>query len=475
MRFRGYFLFIAVFLLLFISESCRKKQQLLTSGGVLEFSSDTLTFDTVFTALGSYTSGVLIYNPQSDVVVLSSVRMEKGANSYFKLNVDGVPGNNATNIRIAPHDSVYVFATVTVDPNDSLTPFFITDRLIATMNGKEFSMPFTAYGQNAHYIVGDSITANTTWQTDLPYVVIRTCVVGPGKILTIPPKCRVYMHQSARIMVYGGLITGSATDVDSVVFQGDRLDRDYFGYQGYPGEWCGIWFLPRSQGLMNKTILKNCGGNTGYYGYFSQPAAIRVDTLADLWMDRCVIKNSIGFGLFDWSGHVVASNSLFHTTGAQALAIVQGGRDTFVNCTFANYGNHAISHTSEPTVAILNYFRISQTQIFFGNLTALMQNCVVYGSLDSEMICDSSVNAGASLTVNNCLVRMGTVREPFIHFSETIFNKDPMFKDEQNEDFRLKDNSPARGTGKPPVIGGGKDLEGNDWGGLYDIGCYKYK
>lgn len=52
----------------------------------------------------------------------------------------------------------------------------------------------------------------------------------------------------------------------------------------------------------------------------------------------------------------------------------------------------------------------------------------------------------ASLTVNNCLVRMGTVREPFIHFSETIFNKDPMFKDEQNEDFRLKDNSPARGT-----------------------------
>lgn len=90
---------------------------------------------------------------------------------------------------------------------------------------------------------------------------------------------------------------------------------------------------------------------------------------------------------------MVASNSLFHTTGAQALAIVQGGKDTFVNCTFANYGNHAISHTSEPAVAILSYFRISQTQIFFGDLTALMQNCVVYGSLDSEMICDSSVNA----------------------------------------------------------------------------------
>lgn len=152
MRFRGYFLFIAVFLLLFISEACRKRQQLLTLGGILEFSSDTLTFDTVFTALGSYTSGVLIYNPQSDVVVLSSVRMEKGANSYFKLNVDGVPGNNATNIRIAPHDSIYVFATVTVDPNDSLTPFFITDRLIATMNGKEFEHALLPHTGRTHTI-----------------------------------------------------------------------------------------------------------------------------------------------------------------------------------------------------------------------------------------------------------------------------------------------------------------------------------
>lgn len=475
MRNRGYYIAVVVFAVLCFAGSCRKNQQVLKTGGILEFSDDTLTFDTVFTSLGSYTSGVLIYNPQSDPIVVSSVRMENGAASYFKLNVDGVPGTNVTNIRIAPHDSIYVFATVTVDPNDSTMPFFISDKLIATMNGKDFSIPFTAYGQNAHYIVGDSLTANTTWKTDLPYVVIRSCIVGPTAVLRMPPKCRVYMHQTARIIVYGGLVTGDPNNDDSVVFQGDRLDRDYFGYKGYPGEWCGLWFIPGSTGVMSKTILKNCGGNSAYWAYFVQPAAIRVDTAANLYMDRCVVKNSIGFGIFDWAGHVVASNSLFHSTGAQALAIVQGGRDTFVNCTFANYGNHALSHISEPTVAVLNYFRLSQTQIYFGDLTALMQNCVVYGSLDSEIICDSSVRAAASLTVDNCLLRMGTVREDFIHFNSTIFNTNPMFKDEHNEDFHLKESSPAKGAGKVPVLGGLKDLDGNDWGGLYDIGCYKYK
>src|SRR4051794_17202032 len=93
------------------AESCRKTGTL-TSGGVLKFSNDTLKFDTVFTAAGSFTTGILIYNPQSEAVMVSNVRMEGGASSFFHLNVDGRTGNSANDIRIAAHDSVYVFATV---------------------------------------------------------------------------------------------------------------------------------------------------------------------------------------------------------------------------------------------------------------------------------------------------------------------------------------------------------------------------
>ncbi|MBS1689440.1 MAG: hypothetical protein JSS96_12000, partial [Bacteroidetes bacterium] len=95
-----------------------KKDRVLTSGGSLRFSVDTLTFDTVFTAEGSFTMNFKIYNPQGEKIVLSSIGMQQGSKSYFHLNVDGFSGNSLSNITIQPHDSIYVFATVNINPKN---------------------------------------------------------------------------------------------------------------------------------------------------------------------------------------------------------------------------------------------------------------------------------------------------------------------------------------------------------------------
>jgi hypothetical protein len=475
-RFKTTYIALAtiVGILTLFSMSC-KKTKTLTVGGTLQFSTDTLHFDTVFTAAGSITRGVLIYNPQNEAVVLSSVRLLNGNNSYFHLNVDGYSGNNIPNLKIAPHDSIYVFATVNIDPNDTLTPFLVTDSLIATLNGQQYYLPFTAYGQNAHYIVSDSITATTTWLTDKPYVVIHTCVVGgpTGTALNIPRGCRVYMHQDARFVVYQTLNIGMTPTAsqDSALFQGDRLDRVYFGYIGYPGEWCGLWYVPGSTGNISHTVLKNCGGNAAYYNYFTQPAAIRVDTAATLTMDRTVVKNSIGFGILSWQGTVIATNCLVNTTGAEALAIIQGGYDSITNCTFANYGGTAVTHSTNGTAAILNYFNNGDGTWNPGALNGVMRNCIVYGSLDSEIVCDSLGGASANFRMDHCLLKMGNVREHFVQFSSCKFNQDPMFKDQQNGDFHILTGSPAIGAGNPsftPTY----DIEGSNRT-VRDIGCYK--
>src|SRR3954468_11028730 len=107
MRIRGIYIVLFCGLLAALGAGSCKKVGTLTSGGVLKFSDDTLKFDTVFTAAGSYTTGVLLYNPQNEPVTVSSVRMEQGASSYFHLNVDGYQGNSVQNIKIAPHDSIY--------------------------------------------------------------------------------------------------------------------------------------------------------------------------------------------------------------------------------------------------------------------------------------------------------------------------------------------------------------------------------
>jgi hypothetical protein len=478
MRLKATYIVLAVMVLVTVLGEACKKTRTLTVGGTLTFSADTLKFDTVFTAAGSFTNGLVIYNKSDEQVVLSSVKLQHGAASYFHLNVDGFVGNNVPNLKIAPHDSIYVFATVNINPGDTLTPFLILDSLVATLNGRNFYVPFTAYGQNAHYEISDSITADIKWKTDKPYVVIHSCVVGPGAVLTIPKGCRVYMHQDARFFVYGGLVIGGPDCVpgrDSIVIQGDRLDRGYFGHIGYPGEWGGVYLVPGGQAYITCAVIENCGGSTHYWNYGIQPAAIEVDTLAKLWIDHSIVRNSIGYGLLGLQGSIVASNCLVHTCGAQTLGIIKGGFDTITNCTFATYGTAAVSHINNPTVGILNYLSNGDGTWQPGNLNAVLTNCIVYGSLDSEFYADSLAGATAVLVLDHCLFGTGYKIGHFVQTPGCIIGQapkftDPLFVNTGSGDFHLQAGSPAIGVAS--FVPSGVDLGGKAIG--KDLGCYQH-
>lgn len=464
---------------------------MLTVGGTLEFSDDTLSFDTVFTKAGSFTSGIVIYNNQDQEIIISSVSLVRGTSSYFHLNVDGTAGNAVSNIRIAPHDSVYVFATVNIDPTNAHTPFIVTDSLVAVLNGKEFFVPFIAYGQNAHYIVDSVLTTNTVWDTSLPYVIIHQnvnldtpraggLVIAPGVTLTLRAGCRIYMHQTATVLVLGTLVS-NGTKTDSVIFQGDRIDRRYFGFVGYPGEWGGIYFDNFSSGnRLSYTRIEN-SGNGGYLPFaasilvypdsvnFNNPSATK-----QLTMDHCIVRNSIGYGLLSFQGTVAATNCLFTATGSYAYAAIKGGYDSLTNCTFTNYGGTGLSHSEAGTVALLNYYKPDQYTLFKGDLNAVMRNCIVYGSLDSEIVCDAIPDAAASLRMDHCLLNMGTVHESFITFTDCLFNTDPLFTNATKGDYTLKDGSPAigAGTSSPAPV---DDIRGTARNASkIDMGCYQH-
>lgn len=77
--------------------SCRKEQNISTDSHLkLEFSSDSLLFDTVFTSIGSTTHELMIYNRHDDALNISNIRIVGGDSSPFKLNVDGKPVPNFT-------------------------------------------------------------------------------------------------------------------------------------------------------------------------------------------------------------------------------------------------------------------------------------------------------------------------------------------------------------------------------------------
>lgn len=466
------FLSGGILLLLLVIGSCRKEKGLAT-GGRVEFSVDTLHFDTVFTSLGSFTRELKIYNPQSQPIELDAVYLAGGEASFFHLNIDGESGVRREKIWLDSRDSLYVFATVNIDPNQQDNPFLVFDELVVDWQGKAFRLPLTAYGQNAYYIV-DSVLPTQTWGTDKPYVIMNNALVDSGATLTILPGARIYVHADSRLYVRGRLLAEGSRS-DSIVFQGDRLDRSYFGYEGYPGEWGGLYFMGSSQGSrMKYCYLKNGGNSTGR----GLPSMIQlepdrvVDAIPQLRLENSVLENAIGFGLLSFFGHLEMENCLIYNTGASALAIIQGGRYRIVNSTLVNRGSDKISHLQEPTLAILNYLDQGEGQYLAGDLDARIQNLVVWGSLEEEVYVDrvSAPGLQYQLTMEHCLFRASSLPD-YVVREQVWLNEDPAFEDPDQFNFRPQAHSPLVDRGLPLVS---EDLDGKIRTPPVDLGCYEY-
>ena len=90
--------------------SCRKPPKFSDDTALkVEFSTDTVTFDTVFTTIGSSTRQLMIYNNNDENLKISSIRLESGNQSQFSINVDGVAGYDFSDIEIYAKDSIYIF------------------------------------------------------------------------------------------------------------------------------------------------------------------------------------------------------------------------------------------------------------------------------------------------------------------------------------------------------------------------------
>ena len=98
---KKYSIFLLLTALLFLSginSSCSKIKG--NSKGHLNFSIDTLVFDTVFTTIGSSTQQFKIYNNENKPVQIDEIELMGGANSPFSINIDGEAKDFIKNITL---------------------------------------------------------------------------------------------------------------------------------------------------------------------------------------------------------------------------------------------------------------------------------------------------------------------------------------------------------------------------------------
>ena len=459
MKFTG----LLVLSLLLMLNSCRKDSFITSPEARIGLSIDTLKFDTVFVSAGSTFRTLIIKNENDQQLRLSSLKLMGGSGSVYKMNVDGMPGTQFSNLEIAANDSLFVFVQVNVNPNAANLPFVLRDSILIEFNGNSKKIQLEAWGRNAHFYRDRVISSNETWNNDLPYVILGSLVIPDGQTLTINKGCRIYVHADAPLIVDGTLIVNGEKDTtDRVYFQGDRLDEPY---KNYPASWPGLFFLSNAKdNVLNYAVIKNAYQAIGMQG----PA---VNSNPKLTLNETVIDNAYDAGVIAINSSLRARNCLISNCGKN-LYLVQGGTYQFTHCTVVTYANRFIEH-KEPVLTLSN-----TANSITNSLDAVFRNCIFWGEngvVTDEVLVQKSGSSSFNVNFDYNLWKVETPPANST-ITQAINNQTPLFDSintsDNYYDFRLKTGSPALNKGVNAGIF--IDLDGKPRPvGLPDLGSFE--
>lgn len=451
-------------LLVFFICACRKETLNTSSDAQLTLAKDSIRFDTVFTTAGSVTQYFLIKNENKQKIRISNLQLMGGAASNFKINVDGTPGTQFSNIEIEGNDSMYVFVSVNVNPNGNNQPFVIRDSIKIEWNGNKTFKQLEAWGQNANYIRNTLYRSNITWTNNLPYVILGGVIVDTNAVLTIEKGARIFFNADAPMIIDGTLIV-NGTKTDSVVFKGNRLDEPY---RDFPGSWPGIYFRGSSKdNQLTYAYIQNA-----YQGIIAEKPS--VNSNPKVVLNTCVLDNIYDIGILGINSSITVNNSLISNCGNN-IAFIYGGNYQLNHCTVATYSNTYIPHKN-PVFIATNFIK-QNNQVSTAVLNATLTNCILWGDgglVENELLVQKEGTTATNLVLQNVLFRSKT--DPAnTTFSNVIRNQEPLFDSidvvKRFYNFRLKSGSPAINKGITTSLL--TDLDANGRIGLPDLGCYE--
>ncbi len=501
---------LAILCCVVLWSSCRNDFETVASTGNLQFSKDTVYLDTVFTNIGSSTYNLKVYNRSDEDIHIPTLRLANGQTSNYRLNVDGIPGKEFTDVQVLAKDSIFIFIETTLDINNlpgGGLDFLYTDQILFDSGGNEQKVELVTLVQDAVFLFPDNLgngffetipisddptvdpipgffldDTELNFTNERPYVIYGYAGVDAGKTLTIDPGARIHFHANSGILVKptGSIKANGERSTDpillenEIIFEGDRLEPDF---SDVPGQWGTIWLMDGSiDHDFSFTTIKN--GSVG----------IRLDSdegVETLSLKNVQIYNSSFVGILGLNGSIYGENIVINNSGQSSLSIALGGTYTFNHCTFGNYWTN--SFRSFPAVQILNYFDdLSTNTRFIADLSANFTNCIVYGNEQRELGLDRETDALFDFNFTNSLIRFEDPNgdftdnplyqfEDMMNYNNIARNVSPAFQDTANNNFNIEMGvSGAENLGitatTPPVP---EDLNGITRANPSDAGAYE--
>lgn len=417
----------------------------------LTFSTDTVSFDTIFTEQGTPTARLIVRNPNSKGVTISHIGF-KDSSTRFRLNVDGLSGDSFSDVEIRANDSIYVFIACYPETSPTSEPALIEDKLQFVTNGNTQEVQVEAYGQNITRLQGVITETDMTLTAEQPYVVFDSLVVSPDTRLLIEPGTRLLFHDKAKLIVKGTL-KAIGEPGRFIHMRGDRLDNVLPGvnYDIMAGQWHGIRIAPES-----------FGNRMEYVNMRSTAIGIEIDSCANLDQEKLLLvnswlHNSQGNVLTSRHARVDAYGCVFSEAANDVVALI-GGQHKFVQCTIAN--NYLFSGITGSMLAL--YYCLPDEAERLPLMKATFDNCIIYGL-------GSSINKG-DLTGSQVYLRYvllpvaGTDDDNFI---ACLWEADPLFltvREDYYFNYHVEPESPTLDAGNAAYLTPlcQYDMDGND-------------
>lgn len=492
---KRYFYFSVFFCFLMLWSSCRKDFDFTPTEGSLRFSKDTVYLDTVFSNIGSSTYTLKVYNTTDNNISIPKIKLQKGQNSNYRLNVDGMTGDTPltgkefTNVELLAKDSMYIFIETTIDIQSlatNSTQFLYTDaiefgqsnlqkvELVTLVKDAVFIYPQQLTNPDGSTVIetlnfdidGDGIEDETNIQgrfledneliftNEKPYVIYGYAAVDSGKTLTIEAGARVHFHANSGLLVTSnasihanGLLSSDTELMENeIIFEGDRLEPSF---AEVPGQWQTIWLFEGStNNTFNHTTIKN--GTVGLLVDGNQ------DDASKLEVSNTQIYNSSNFGILGRATNITAENVVINKSGQSSFAATFGGHYDIVHATIANYWTN--SFRQFPSLLVNNFTVDLEQNIIPNDLSsATFTNCIIYGNDNPEVLLDPVSEADFNFKFNNCLIYFNdpnnNFTSPYYNFDDSNlyenmrFNFDPEFLNTQQNKLQIPLNSPAASQG----------------------------
>ncbi len=492
-----------ILLMILITSACRKDFNSVPSHGDFRIDKDTVFLDSVFTGIASRTYHFKIYNTANHDIIIPKIFLEKGQQSFYRLNVDGDTGKYFDNVLVHARDSIFVFVELTADISHLTDPVY-EEKVIIEDATKSDRVLLTAFVKDAFFyypqrfpdgqkdsltiytdpqtgvsskIAGFFLNGDTTFTDEKPIVIYGHMAVPSGHTLTIEHGAHLYFHFNSGLIVWeNASLKVNGTLGHPVIFEDDRMEP---AFENKPGMWNYIWLRENAKNNeINYAVIKNA--EVGIVAYPTN------DTNPVLRLKNTQIYNHSLIGIYGIASDIEGENLVLNNFGISALRVQLGGNYHFKHCTFANYGG-GIRNEKKAAVYVSNYVKTTD-QIIVSDLDAFnLANCIIYGNSNIEYFLDKNTAADFNYQVKNTLIKFEDPQNNFNqipeldfndtnHYQNMILNEEPAFKNPEENELIIGNTSPCINQGDiNTALQVPFDLLGTDRTAAPDLGAYQHQ